>query len=118
MDASALDCHAVTDGAVDDLRGAEEAPPGAVPAETDEKSEGQALLERLLAVRQHLRLLDAQLQRTKLSIGIGEPRDNAGEGVTTTTALQFLPALRLLAEEMEQTAGDLERHINDIANAF
>lgn len=84
------------------------------------KSEGQQVLERLLAVREHMSLLDRQLVGIRDAIGIGPgPGQQPGEARTGGGDYrQFLPALHVLADQMETALGNLARNIDDIAKAF
>ena len=82
-----------------------------------EKSEGQLVLERLLAVSEHMSIVGGQLQSLKHAIGL--PVAGCG-GVPAggREVSQFLPALRLLADRMEEQLTSIDGSINDIAKAF
>ena len=81
------------------------------------KSEGQLVLERLLAVRQHMLQVDRQIVAVKTSVGIGSSGGASQEGGSTEVTA-FLPALKLLADQMETALTRIEGHVNDLAEAF
>lgn len=82
-----------------------------------EKSEGQALLERLLAAQDRLDNVRLRIGAVKQAVGIDH--DARGENIPPkvgTTA--FFPALRLIAEAIEWEASEIASQVEDLANGF
>ncbi len=76
-----------------------------------EKSEGQLVLERLLAVSAHMSIVGGQLDSLKHAIGL-PVAGCGGAPAGGREVSQFLPALRLLADRMEEqlTRDVLDQH--------
>lgn len=83
-----------------------------------EKSEGQLVLERLLAVSQHMSIVGGQLESLKHAIGLPVAGCAGGAPAGGREVSQFLPALRLLADRMEEQLTSIDGSVNDIAKAF
>ncbi|WP_164633809.1 hypothetical protein [Rhodopseudomonas sp. BR0G17] len=83
-----------------------------------EKSEGQLVLERLLAVCAHMGIVGGQLQSLKHAIGLPVVGCAGGAPASGREVSQFLPALRLLADRMEEQLTSIDGSVNDIAKAF
>lgn len=86
--------------------------------DASEKSEGQLVLERLLAVCAHMGIVGGQLQSLKHAIGLPVVGCAGGAPASGREVSQFLPALRLLADRMEEQLTSIDGSINDIAKAF
>uniref|UniRef100_E6VFK4 Uncharacterized protein n=1 Tax=Rhodopseudomonas palustris (strain DX-1) TaxID=652103 RepID=E6VFK4_RHOPX len=82
-----------------------------------DKSEGQRVLERILAVHRHMNIVERQIESVKRAIGL-PLAGGTGEGGAGREVRQFLPALDLLADQMEEQLGRIEGHVNDLARAF
>jgi hypothetical protein len=82
-----------------------------------EKSDGQKVLEQLLAVQQHMIIIESQLGGVRKAIGV-PPATPGPEATTGSAQTAFLPALRELAAQMEIALGRIETHANEIAKAF
>lgn len=83
-----------------------------------EKSEGQLVLERLLAVSAHMSIVGGQLDSLKHAIGLPVAGCAGGAPAGGREVSQFLPALRLLADRMEEQITSIDGSVNDIAKAF
>lgn len=83
-----------------------------------EKSEGQLVLERLLAVSAHMSIVGGQLESLKHAIGLPVAGCAGGAPAGGREVSQFLPALRLLADRMEEQLTSIDGSVNDIAKAF
>lgn len=83
-----------------------------------EKSEGQKVLERLLAVQQHMMIVDRQLANVREAIGVQASAQSGDGSPGSSNVTAFLPALRALADQMEVALGRIETHANEIAKAF
>jgi hypothetical protein len=83
-----------------------------------ERSEGQLVLERLLAVCAHMSVVGGKLDGLKHTIGLPVAGCVGGAPAGGREVSQFLPALRLLADRMEERLTSIDGSINDIAKAF
>ncbi|MCD0415709.1 hypothetical protein LOC51_00645 [Rubrivivax sp. JA1024] len=88
------------------------------PEQPAEKSEGQLVLERLLAVSAHMSIVGSQLDSLKHAIGLPVAGCAGSAPAGGREVSQFLPALRLLADRMEEQLTSIDGSVNDIAKAF
>lgn len=90
---------------------------GATSSEAQDRSQGQAALERLLAVRSRLLTARGQLQGALSAIG-GKGGAGAQAGAPVREEKQFFPALDALITELDGIAGDFERDVADLRRRF
>lgn len=86
-----------------------------------EKSDGQALLERLLAQFKRFNRIRQELDKVRISVAPLEPPAPAlanPPAEPETKATSFFVALRLLADGNDQVADELERSVRDLGALF
>jgi hypothetical protein len=90
----------------------------AAPAATAaSKSEGQQLLERMLKHHERLNGILVRLDRVRQSVGLdGKPPQLAE--AQPITASQFFPGMRLIADEIDKTADEIDRIARDLFDCF
>ncbi len=81
------------------------------------KSEGQALLERLLDIDRRMAGIRDQLVKVATAIGLDTslPERRAARDVTMT---QFLPGLRLIVDSINKTLGELDITVGELEKGF
>ena len=85
-----------------------------VAAPVDGRTEGQALLERIMADNARLTEVANHLDEVKASIGIATEVARRGPGTTETTVRAFFVALRKLIEDRERTICDSRDKVADV----
>lgn len=81
------------------------------------KSEGQQLLERMLAHHERLRLVRLQLERVSQSVGLDGQSPQHPES-PPIAASQFFPGMRLIADEIDKTADEIEFIARKLSDCF
>jgi hypothetical protein len=89
--------------------------------DNDSKSDGQKLLEQLLAVHNRFRGVAVQVDVVKRAIGIKASRKPAlpdEAPPAPTKQLAFFEGLRGLVNNLEVLAGELERDVEELKRTF
>jgi HAMP domain-containing protein len=82
------------------------------------KSDGQALLERLLAARNRLGRGLVRLEQVKAGIAAGRPKAEIVAENSAGKVTAFFKALEVLAGEYERLADELDASVSDLAGMF
>ena len=88
----------------------------AVPG--DGRTEGQTLLERMMADNARLTEVANHLDDVKASIGIATDAARQGPTATETTVRAFFVALRKLIEDRERTTARIAASVEQLARGF